>query len=136
MYFCILLVGECDATYKHRESLNTLIRSLHQGQRFKCDLCNVTFAESATCKRHIKVFHQGQRFCCNLCGKSYTRKITATLHINQVHLGEGFRCSTCNKTFLTSHNLSHHLPTHSALKPTNVTHVMEPSNSKNTLKIT
>merc|ERR1712024_81575 len=43
----------CSKAYLHKEGLNNLISTVHEGITYQCDFCNKSFTQSNNLKRHL-----------------------------------------------------------------------------------
>ena len=71
---------------------------VHQGSHEpnKCQICEAVF-ESGKLESHYKTVHEGKRFKCNICGKSFRAFKYVKVHTKIYHEGkEQFKCNICN----------------------------------------
>merc|ERR1712121_626635 len=66
-------------SHTHTGSQNMHIRTIHQGEKFNCNLCKATFTRGDSRNIHIRTVHQNERFSCSyLCKATFTHTHTHT----------------------------------------------------------
>ena len=109
----------CNKKLGCKNSLNTHILSIHEGQKIhKCDECGKFFAQNSNLKTHILTRHQGIKPVCKFCGKSYVTDNYLRKHISAVHKGsKNYMCKFCSKTYSHKEGLNNHISTvHEGIK--------------------
>ena len=98
---------QCDAKFKHRNSLKDHIVGVHEGKRpYLCSICGADYTQKANLRRHIDQVHEKtKRFNCALCDKAFGRKIHMEQHVSRVHEGFKFQCSLCDAKYSHKPNL-------------------------------
>ena len=77
----------------------------------KWALCGKQFSKMGNLNTHVKTIHKGIRFKCNVCKRDFSSKKMADTHEFNVH-GEGEntvrKCETCGEEFRYDSNLKRH----------------------------
>ena len=78
----------------------------------KWELCGKQFLRNSSLYTHVKTIHEGIRFKCNVCKRDFSSKQMAVTHEFNVH-GEGEntvrKCETCGEEFRYFSNLNRHI---------------------------
>ena len=86
--------------------------TVHEGQKFKCSICDTSFTQSGSLKTHTKTVHEGQKFKCSICDASFTQSGVLKRHIATVHEGQkSFKCWICDANFGRNYRLRLHVST-------------------------
>ena len=71
----------------------------HDGEIFKCSLCDQTYFSEKRLKIHVERDHEMKQACvCNLCGKTYKTRTSLDQHIKRMHEGRFAKCQKCDFT--------------------------------------
>ena len=73
--------------YRSKIGLVLHQKSAHEGDTFKCDICDAQFSYKGYVSQHILSKHQGVKFPCGLCDYQATRKGSLSTHNKTVHHG-------------------------------------------------
>ena len=69
----------------NKSGLKLHIRSIHQGQKFKCEECSMFFSQKGNMENHVLSVHKGIKHKCSDCEAEYTQKWALKNHIKKVH---------------------------------------------------
>ena len=90
---------ECGKVFATKQGLLTHIKTVHDGERHKCDLCEKSYTQASSLKTH-RLLHSDKKPWSCWCGKSYAEKSTMAKHQNAKHnnSGQRYSCNICGKT--------------------------------------
>ena len=104
--YCYLCSKRFDSAWhlkRHNENV-------HEGIRYKCDICGVLTRKKSMLKYHIETVHEGiKKHKCKLCKKKFQDKQSLRLHVQSVHEGVRHQCDMCEESFSQANNLKLHL---------------------------
>ena len=63
------------------------MKSVHQGVRYKCQICEHKAATKCALYEHIQIKHKGKKYQCQSCEKIYTRRDSLLKHTQSKHEG-------------------------------------------------
>ena len=104
----------CKRTFNYSSSRRLHIRRAHTGERpFKCPNCDKSFHDSGALKAHVLI-HEGVKFKCDICGKLLAARKTLKRHIKRVHerRSQKWQCQLCGDGFGTASALETHIRRH------------------------
>ena len=87
------------------------IASVHQGQKLKCDECELEFSGRAVLTRHKEVVHAKRRYRCTLCLAEYRDFNAWKKHHQSQHIGLRFPCQHCERIFKSRTAMKRHAET-------------------------
>ena len=92
-----------------KQGLITHKKTVHDGVRYKCDLCDKSYTQASSLKTH-RLLHKDKKPWSCWCGKSYAEKSTLVAHQNVKHgnSGQRYPCNICGKEFGTNGNRKNH----------------------------
>ena len=104
--------GQCGKTFCNSSAVRKHVKTIHEGFKFKCDLCQKEFRSSSSLYNHRLGVHR-----CQECNFDFTEKGSLKRHLQNIHLGnrskcqnsESVACSYCGKGFLTDTMLKRHV---------------------------
>ena len=99
----------CEHQATRKGHLMTHIKSVHEGQKFPCPHCEYRATQNENLQTHIKSVHEGQKFQCPQCEYKATWKTNLQTHIKSVHEGQKFQCPLCQHKVTRRHNLRTHI---------------------------
>ena len=105
LYACNL----CDYRSKHRNSLGTHHRRVHEGLTFPCNKCDHKASSLGNLTTHIRAKHEGVRYPCHLCDYKATQPNSLQTHIRAVHEGVKLSCNFCDYKASQQHSLKRHV---------------------------
>ena len=84
----------------YKERLKWHQQAVHEGLKFKCDLCDKTFNIPTTLKTHKKAHHSQQQdqereYACDECEFITAKKIRLYIHAEQAHGTKEHKCEKC-----------------------------------------
>ena len=95
--------------FVNKSGLKLHIRTIHQGQKFKCEECSKLFRQKANLERHVLSVHKGIKHFSD-CEAEYAQKWALKHHIKKVHEAlKPFECSTCKKRFFAIAKMKKHI---------------------------
>jgi len=99
----------CGKDFATKQGLFTHKKTVHDGVRHRCDLCEKSYTQASSLKTH-RLLHTDKKPWSCWCGKSYAEKSTLATHQNVKHnnSGQRFPCSICGKEFGTNGNRKNH----------------------------
>ena len=77
-------------------SLRQHIQCIHEGIKFKCELCDYEANEKKMLKTHVKVQHENFRFTCDQCSLEFATPQGLRMHKKADHEGIRYDCSQCS----------------------------------------
>ena len=101
----------CTRSFNYSSSRRLHIRRAHTGERpFKCLTCGKAFHDSGALKAHTLI-HDGVKFKCDICGKLLGARKTLKRHIKRVHekSNNKWLCQWTGESFGTSSALETHI---------------------------
>ena len=87
--------------------------SSHDGNIFKCNICDKEFIQEINLRRHEKAVHNDEKVKCSLCDKFVTESLLK-LHLKQKHNSlpkTYFSCDICERRFKGTDSLRYHYKT-------------------------
>ena len=99
----------CGKVFATKQGLLTHKKTVHDGVRHKCDLCDKSYTQASSLKTH-RILHSDKKPWSCWCGKSYAEKSTLATHQNVKHNNSGQRypCTICGKEFGSNGNRKNH----------------------------
>ena len=89
----------CTEEVKHGYLFKKHMSLKHDGEIFKCSVCNQTYFSEKRLKHHVERDHEMKQVCvCNLCGKTYKTRTSLHEHIKRMHEGKFAKCQKCDFT--------------------------------------
>jgi transcription elongation factor Elf1 len=104
----------CNRSFNYSSSRRLHIRRAHTGERpFKCTQCDKAFHDSGALKAHTLI-HDGVKFKCDICGKLLGARKTLKRHIKRVHQKSDtkWQCQWCGECSGTASGLETHIRRH------------------------
>ena len=102
----------CGYVAKERGQLNVHRRIVHENKKlFKCENCPSAYNDRSNLEMHIANIHDGVKYKCDLCSESFTLKKNVARHKKRKHIKNRplFKCDKCLKDFVAKYNLQLHL---------------------------
>ena len=62
------------------------MKSLHDGKKFKCDVCGKEYSDRGNLTRHKKVAHEGKLFNCEKCGNTFMLAVLSSGAMKEVKI--------------------------------------------------
>ena len=102
--------NQCGKSYDKR-NLQRHINQVHEGLKYKCELCQKMFSEPANLKRHIMCVHDKQKpYRCSVCNKAFGQKSDMEIHTDTVHGNlKPHACNFCSLSFYVKKYLKIHI---------------------------
>ena len=101
----------CGYITKSRGQLNVHRKIVHENEKlFKCEKCPAAYNDTGNLEMHIANIHDGVKYKCELCNKFFTLKKNVARHKKRWHTKNRplFKCNKCLKNFLSKYNLNLH----------------------------
>ena len=70
--------------YHEQSSTETAFKAAEEG-KYPCQECDKTFGYTSHLRRHTKTVHEGQRFRCDYCGHTASQRVHLRIHIKNKH---------------------------------------------------
>ena len=99
----------CGNLYSCKRDLNRHIKSVHEGIKYPCNLCDYEANQQISLRSHVKSIHEGVRYECEHCDKEFSHKSDLTIHIKGKHEGFTYECDKCNQQFSKKRFLKAHI---------------------------
>ena len=103
---------QCDNIYRSKNTLATHKKSVHEGQKIKCEYenCDKEFNSQASYKVHVNKIHLNLKpyHNCPQCDFKSIDKTYLKLHIERKHEGIRFECNECGKMLSSKQRLENH----------------------------
>merc|ERR1712141_816932 len=92
----------CGKIFRSKANLEVHVNSLHNGIKYKCQLCDMPFMQLRTLNKRVKLIHgihEGLKFKCEACNDSFKSKSHLLRHVKIIHEKQRQKCEICDKTF-------------------------------------
>ena len=100
---------ECGKVFTTKGSMVTHYRSVHEGIKYPCNLCDYQATTQGSLQTHIKSVHEGIKYACNQCDYQAKRQDNLQRHIQSVHEGIKYPCNQCDYQATQLGNLQTHI---------------------------
>ena len=106
----------CEVKFSTKKNLERHIKSIHQGLKFSCHICNyeATTTKNWSLHTHIKVMHKAiteAQFKCEYCEVEFSIKNSLRVHTESVHFDAAFPCQNCDYVTANECTLRNHMKT-------------------------
>ena len=106
----------CEVKFSTKKNLERHIKSIHQGLKFSCHICNyeATTTKNWSLHTHIKVMHKAiteAQFKCEYCEVEFSIKNSLRVHTESVHFDAAFPCQNCDYVSANERTLQNHMKT-------------------------
>ena len=85
------------------------IRSIHQGLRYPCTICDYQATQQGDLTKHKRSIHQGLKYPCTVCEYQATQQGDLIKHKKSSHQGLKYPCTMCGFTTSFKSNLNRHI---------------------------
>ena len=107
---------ECGEMFTTKGAMTVHFKSIHQGVKYPCDLCDYQATQPSNLKAHIQKRHEGIRYPCDQCDYQAKTKTCLQRHIESQHEGVRYTCNQCDKQFTSQNTLRTHMLKHQIRK--------------------
>ena len=80
---------------RHIQIVHEGLQTIHEGQTFKCCLCEYKTKFKYSLNIHIQSTHEGITYQCPSCEYKATQESSLKRHMQSIHDGKTFQCPKC-----------------------------------------
>ena len=101
--------GEVFEGFSARWSLGEHIDKVHNGERFKCQVCKKNFPRCDIMEKHYRAEHPNDTVNCVVCKAEFKNPNMLRHHLAAVHEGVRYSCRHCDETFSSAMTRTRHM---------------------------